>query len=333
MDIEANVNGTWKTALNPFVNVSGTWKQIQQGWVNVSGTWRQFYQNYVPISATGGTVTTTTLGGVPYKVHTFTGSGTFSVSSIGTTSGKVKAFIVAGGGMGGNSAVVGDSFTRGGGGGAGGVIQATPTIGSGDFSVTVGAGGIWTDGHTAVSGQNSSVFGLTAIGGGYGGTSPYIGNSPSNAASGGSGGGAYGDGALGPVGVVYGGSGTSGQGNSGGNGWRDGGGYDPPGYGGSGGGAGSAGLNYNQFGSFNTGLYGGNGISHELGGTYARGGSVADDWSYALSVGWDGLMYPTANSGNGGMNLYGYGNPWLGEWLNYGSSGKVIVYYPTDRSL
>ena len=72
--------------------------------------------NGYPITATGGTITTYTLGGITYKLHTFTSDGTFSVSS-GSGNG-VEYFIVGGGGDGGSS-VGGTNSSAGGGGGAG----------------------------------------------------------------------------------------------------------------------------------------------------------------------------------------------------------------------
>jgi len=49
------------------------------------------------LQASGGTETTITDGGVDYKVHTFTSSGTFTV----TVAGEVEYLVVAGGGGGG----------------------------------------------------------------------------------------------------------------------------------------------------------------------------------------------------------------------------------------
>ena len=63
------------------------------------------------VEATGGTVTTDG----DYKVHTFTGSGTFEVTCAGSTDDEVEYLVVAGGAGGGNH----------GGGGAGGYRAAT----------------------------------------------------------------------------------------------------------------------------------------------------------------------------------------------------------------
>jgi len=63
------------------------------------------------IVATGGTVTTSG----NFKIHTFTSSGNFDVSSIGNS--YAELLVVAGGGSGGNFG--------GGGGGAGGLIYSS----------------------------------------------------------------------------------------------------------------------------------------------------------------------------------------------------------------
>ena len=77
------------------------------------------------IEATGGTITCTG----DYKIHTFTGDGTFCVSNAGTPAGSdtVDYMIVAGGGGGGSN--------RGGGGGAGG-YRESPGTASGCYSVS-----------------------------------------------------------------------------------------------------------------------------------------------------------------------------------------------------
>jgi hypothetical protein len=62
------------------------------------------------MTATGGTVTTSG----SFKIHTFTGNGTFTVTEVGSgyaNAGKVEYLVVAGGG--------GGSGGRGGGGGVG----------------------------------------------------------------------------------------------------------------------------------------------------------------------------------------------------------------------
>jgi len=67
---------------------------------NDGGNWKSI--GFVPIAATGGTITETTINGIPHKVHTFSYTGsnqTFSVSGFGTE-GIITAYLwgAAGGG-------------------------------------------------------------------------------------------------------------------------------------------------------------------------------------------------------------------------------------------
>jgi len=84
------------------------------------------------ISATGGTETTDG----NYKIHTFSGNGTFTVNSVGSGSAEsdvVDYLVVAGGGGG---------AYYGGGGGAGGYRTSTGfTVTATGYSITVGGGG------------------------------------------------------------------------------------------------------------------------------------------------------------------------------------------------
>lgn len=126
------------------------------------------------ISATGGTITTSG----NYKIHTFSSSGTFTVSA--APSGKFIDFIIVAGGGGADLAAA--QFAAG---GAGGVVEKlAQSISTGSFSVTVGAGGAFS-----TSGDNSLFKGETAIGGGRG-------NSSGVGFSGGSGGGGTSGGAA-----------------------------------------------------------------------------------------------------------------------------------------
>ena len=179
-----------------FVYVDGTegWKNVQDSTSNVIGN--------PYIQATGGTITTCG----DFKIHTFTGPGTFCVSSnaICAAYQKVDYMVVAGGASGGNQIA--------GGGGAGGFREshcsttsgcytasplASPTslpVSVTSYPITVGAGGapvITTPGTetgpVGNSGSNSIFSTITSAGGGGGG-----GNfSPSGCGlAGGSGGGA-----------------------------------------------------------------------------------------------------------------------------------------------
>jgi len=179
------------------------------------------------IRATGGTITTSG----SYKIHTYTTVGTSSFDIIGLGSGStnntIEYLVVAGGGAGGIS-----TNGQGLGGGAGGMLTGSYTSASvSSYPVIVGAGGIGSNAtnNNSTSGSISSLFGLTAFGGGT-----------QNVAGGNGGSGA----GLG--------TGTAGQGNNGG-----GTGVDIPG----GGGAGSVGFDggHSCPGYKLPGLTGGNG--------------------------------------------------------------------------
>jgi hypothetical protein len=219
------------------------------------------------ITATGGTITNVN----GYTVHTFTASGTFTVTS---GSGNVEVLVVAGGGGGGSD--------MGGGGGGGGVVSNTaytvPSVLPGAITVTVGAGGAGAPAginQARGSSGGNSVFGsITAIGGGGGGSEYNNNNSP--AAAGGSGGGASAGNSK------SGGAGTTGQGFAGGNSggvW----------YSGGGGGAGGPGLVYPGDG--------GPGLPSDINGTLLYWGAGGGGAGYSMI------------SGNGGIGGGGGGAP------------------------
>lgn len=246
-------------------------------------------------SATGGAVSTYTDGATTYKVHTFTSSGTFSVLS---GSDSVDYLIVGGGGGGG---------VIGGGGGAGGVLSGSVSVGISFNAVVIGGGGNNSgsfSGSVATNGGDSSVFGLTAIGGGAGGR--HVGGSTSTAgSSGGSGGGGADNGSAG-------GSGTTGQGNAGGAGVPG-----VPGtqrLGGGGGGAGQAGNNWNVSNG-----KGGDGIQSAIDGTnyyYAGGGGAG---GYNSTTGGNGGL----GGGGGGAVFSGTAGTGGGSARNAGGNGTV----------
>ena len=114
------------------------------------------------ITATGGTITTDG----NYKVHTFTASGTFEVTS---GSGNIWYLVVAGGAAGGWVNNTASSF-GGGGGGAGGYKSNAAydyAVTAQAYTVTVGVGGIATS-SSAASGGNSVFDTVTSTGGGAG---------------------------------------------------------------------------------------------------------------------------------------------------------------------
>lgn len=305
-------------------------------WYN--GTeWGTIGVRYQPIVATGGTVTTHSVNGRQYKVHTFTSAGnsTFAVSN-GGTDAQVEVLLVAGGGGGGND--------NAGGGGAGGLKYfgentgpKTPNGGligitAQNYTITVGNYGnsaqdngtdVGGNGGRAGNGGNSSAFGQTATGGGGGGSAP---GSPQGAFDGGSGGGGIGntDGSQ-RVGQTVGGN----QGNNGGTG-SDGG-------GGGGGGAGGVGQNGDVRGD-KLGGTGGPGLQYDIrtgsNEWYAAGGgggnqnSVNGTTGRRNQIGGSGGSSTNAgvtNSGSGGG-----GGTYPQSHGSRGGSGIVIIRYPNE---
>jgi hypothetical protein len=237
-----------------------------------------------------------------YTIEKFVGVGstTWTVPT-GVTSAEV--LVVAGGGGGG--------MDIGGGGGGGGVIyNATYALTAGAKTLTVGAGGIgapaaWTNGQPgghqytipATSGGNSVFNTLTAVGGGFGGSS-YRAYTPGIAGgNGGSGGGSsgYNDNA----GTFLGGTGTAGQGNRGGNSTAA---Y----YSGGGGGAGAAGADSTAQAN------GGVGVSNSILGTAYYWGGGGGGAGHSICCGGGG-----SGGGGGGANCSCAG----GSGLNTGSAG------------
>jgi len=232
--------------------------------------------------ASGGTITTN--GG--YTYHTFTSNGTFTPSR----SGNIEVLIVGGGGGGGGSAAIN---YNGGGGGAGGLINnSSVAVTAQAYPIVIGAGGTGGGSEAAgTSGQNSSAFSLTAIGGGCG---AYA----TTGCNGGSGGGAGGHGNS--SGSAS--SGTVGQGNSGG------------------------GTNYQSGRGAGGGGAGGNGAWGTTSGPGSGGLGLAV-WGSIYAKGGDGAYTNAgiaggANTGNGGGGTgtyYGSGAA--------GGSGIVVIRY------
>jgi hypothetical protein len=182
-----NTNATLSTEGQSvtFVYVDDTegWKNVQDSTSNVRG------ESF--IVATGGTITC--CGN--YKIHTFTGPGTFCVSSLSNLPGNnvVDYLVIAGGGGGGAGHPV--SGAAGSGAGAGGYressgtstgsytvsplgacVSALPVTAIG-YPIVVGGGGAGAcslapaPGPTKASpGSNSSFSTITSTAGGYGGS-------------------------------------------------------------------------------------------------------------------------------------------------------------------
>jgi hypothetical protein len=210
------------SAVNPTLDTEGiavtlVFIDSTQGWLVTDSGLQDEAPTASFISATGGTITTVCTN---FKVHTFTGPGTFTVCSTGNAAGSnsVDYLVVAGGGSGG----CGGTGDNGGGGGAGGYRESGGTV-SGCYAVSplgsspspvaaipvtaqgypivVGAGGAGSQPKQGAAGSVSSGLGISSAGGGGGAanaTSPgYC--SPANG-DGGSGGGGRGGGGIPGVG-------------------------------------------------------------------------------------------------------------------------------------
>jgi hypothetical protein len=243
-----------------FVYVDATvgWRSIHENQYTTSG------ENPAFVAATGGTITTCG----DYKVHKFTGPGTFTVSCAGNSTGsnEISYLVVGGGGA-----------AADGGAGAGGFREgkspqtpytASPTAATSGlpvtatgYPVTIGAGATHTPPAPGRKGSDTTFAGSSPIvsaGGGYGSSD----NNGSSGGPGGSGGANRG----GPGGTGNTPPTTPAQGNNGGA-------STAPIYGAAGGGgAGTVGNN------FPGPRVGGTGVTSEISGSstgYAGGGSGA----------------------------------------------------------
>ena len=251
------------------------------------------------VTATGGTITTSG----DFKIHTFTGPGTFCVSAAAGPVAIVDYMVVAGGGSGGPS-------SHGGGGGAGGFREsksptyapawtASPLVSTSSlpvsiqgYPVTVGSGGTAppSPSTNGVKGSDSVFSTITSAGGG--GASAA--GTPGDIVNGGSGGGMRqtcstnnsGSGNIPPVSPPQGKDGGTIAGTGGQN----------PGYGASGGGGATT--------------AGGNGTS-------AQGGAGGTGATTSINAS------PTAFAGGGGGSLFcgGAGGPGPGGTGGGGRGG------------
>ena len=339
-----NVNATLSTEGQSvtFIYVDST-----QGWVNVQDSTSNV-RGASFIVATGGTPCSGAIVCTNYKVHTFTGPGTFCVSCGGNAGGSntVDYLVTAGGGGGGAG--------YGGGGGAGGFRESSGTatgcytaspLGGGvsalpvtatPYAITVGGGGSGATLNSAndgTKGGNSIFSSITSTGGGTGAS-----HSPNCNVKGGSGAGGS---VSGPAGPATGGTGNSppatpSQGFPGGDGH-----CGVPYYGsGGGGGATEAGTNGN--GSISG--RGGAGATSSINGTPTARAGGAGGGSYsgppATGPGPVGAGSPcgtggaggpasgqdgTVNTGGGGGG--GTGAPPTSNDGGDGGSGVVIIRY------
>jgi len=307
-----------------FVYIDSTvgWRSVQENEFITAG------EAYV--SATGGTITTSG----NFKIHTFTGPGTFCVSSLATSPSNniVDYVVVAGGGGTG-------SRWHAGGGGAGGYRESPGTstcytasplgaspaaaipVSVQGYPVTIGAGGAGgpAPGNNAApeNGSNSVFSTITSAGGGAGGTFNTDGINGGSGGAGGSDNRVGGSGNTPPV--------SPPQGRDGGDGVP--GPASPSSGGGGGGGAICAGANSvgNQAGN------GGNGATSCI-----TGSPVARAGGGAGGTPGGGPNYGTGGSGGGGNsgfngtdNTGGGGGGPVSPCVSggVGGSGIVIIRY------
>ena len=340
-----NATITTNREARTYVYVDGT-----QGWVSV-------YSNESAtidpafVAATGGN-TVATCG--DFKIHTFTGPGTFTVSNGGNSLGSnyVDYLVLAGGGGGGQEVA--------GGGGAGGFRESknpsyapswtssplvsttsVPVTAQG-YPITVGGGGT-AGGPSGVGNGNPSVFStITSTGGGAG--SPNTG-----AVDGGSGGGGrgnyptcFGAGNTPPVSPPQGQNGGAGVGPTPTSGYGGGGGGGAGAAGSAGtvhptgggvGGTGASGANTSITGSPTAYAAGGGGGSYGggsspgtwpggPGGNPGAGNGGAWDNDYQAQPAKNGTPASGTNRGMGG----GGGGSFGGDGGS-GSSGVVVIRY------
>ena len=322
-----------------YADATRGWKSVTGSDADATGVTPLF------VVATGGNQPTA--GGcivcTNYKIHKFTGPGTFCVSSAGNACGSntVDYMIVAGG--------AGGGYNGSGGGGAGG-WRATAGTASGcytagpspltspvspmsvsatPYAIVVGAGGIAgttpSPGPATVGGPGSvsSFNSITSAGGGGGG-----GPSPDSGLAGGSGGGT--GRSPGEVGVGNTPPTTPPQGNTGGD--------TPPG-GGSGAGGGAIAVGADGDPGSGPGIIGGlggAGSNSSISGSpvaYSGGGGGGSD-HYSGSGGTGGAGGggtgggggpPASVGGNGTVNTGG-GAGGAGNGQNGGAGGSGIVY-------
>ena len=263
-----------------FVYVDGTqgWKATQSD----SGSYGSLF-----VTATGGTIATCG----DYKIHTFTGPGTFCVSCAGNACGSetVDYMVIAGGG--------GSAKDRGGAGGAGGYressgaasgcytasplgacVSALPVTAQG-YPISVGGGGAACNSppYGPGSSGSTSIFStITSTGGGGGGRTP----------------------SCGVVGLPGGSGGAAG--NTGGGSFPGGSGNTPPVSPpqGNPGGAGSPAANYATGGSGGAGGSGGNGTPN-------AGGDAGTGVTTSIS----GSATGYAGGGSGSVDCNNVGSP------------------------
>ena len=279
------------------------------------------------ISATGGTITNTPT----CRIHTFTGPGTFCVSSVAATpaNNAVALMVVAGGGG-------GSGGYQSGGGGAGGYREfqtspitpytASPTVCSTGITITqqaypivIGGGGTGatSDNTKGSNGSNSSALSKTSTGGGAGGAF----SNPTNPSTSAGEAGGSGGGAARTCGPHSGGSGNSpptspSQGNTGG---ASGNPYSYPYSGAGGGGATAPGSDASGSGNIGNG---GAGATTNINGSPTAFGGGGGGGGYANPYPASGPSDSgSGGTGGGGQGAYGLRNGFNGTDNTGGGAG------------
>ena len=273
------------------------------------------------VTATGGTITTSG----DYKIHSFTGPGTFTVSCAGNAAGSnsVDYLIIAGGGS-----ASGDGA---GGSGAGGyrinypnpATGGTPVTATG-YPIVVGAGGSSVPINVAGNpGSDSSALGITSAGGGGSGggngTPDKSGRSGGSGGGGGARGGSGGSGNTPPVSPSQGNPGAPGASpapgdNGGGGGGSGGAGSIPCGSGGPGRSSDITGSSINRAG----GGGGGGGPGRASGGSACTPSGATPGSNPGVGNASNATANTGSGAGGGGMSARTGGS---------GGSGIVIIRY------
>lgn len=258
--------------------------------------------------------TQASLGQASYRSLAGVASGAISMSNFYGKANTVaiQYLLIAGGG--------GAGDVTGAGGGAGGYIEGSTTLARGtSFYIAIGGGGASATGTTGVAGRgsNSTAFGQTAIGGGYG----IAGLTSGVGASGGSGGGSKARGAA----YYGGGPGTAGQGNN--SGYAQGTTSSSTAASGGGGAGGVSPYAYHNWATNSVVTQGGIGKTWFDG--VGRGGGGSAGGQNIASVGYGGGFGSINGGGAGGANTGGGGGGGGsgGTRGGTGGSGVCVVRY------
>jgi hypothetical protein len=302
LTVDRNGSNIGGDAFNATLKVNGVsvtfvYVDATQGWIVTDSGQRSNLDTAEYIAATGGTITCDG----DYKIHTFTGPGTFTVTNAGNSNGSnsVDYLVVAGGGGGGTRS--------GGGGGAGGFRTNHPSpavaglpVSVQGYPITVGGGGSGAatspNSASGLVGNNSVFSTITSNGGGGGGGA-----------------------------VVQGGNGGSGAGN--GNGFNGGGGTGntPPVAPPQGNPGGSTTPSSAGSGGGGAGAVGGNSTSGTIGGNGGNGTALSITGSSITRAGGGGGGSPgTTGTGGTGGGGNGGGSPGVAGGtgvVNTGSGG------------